>query len=200
MRRPALAAALLLLLSACSSGSRGARGAGGAPAPQTATERAAADSTLGPEAAGGRWYGYEGGLADAETSARTIEGAAEYWRSTTGEWRGADTAGTFVAHFDGERWLRRLEITIPGGTTGTYTYDERGRLFHYAGERTRRIGRGAQARTERTALSVALDGRGAVSATRKTVGRQARSITQEEIAQIVAVERAARAAATRDER
>lgn len=198
MRRPALAAALLLLLlQACSWGRGSARQA---PAPQTATERAAADSTVGPEAVGGRWYGYEGGLADAETSARTIQGAAEYWRSTKGAWRGADTAGTFVAHFDGDGWLRRLEITIPGGVTGAYTYDERGRLFHYAGERTRRIGRGNQARTERTVLSVALDGRGTVSATRKTVGRQARSVTQDEVAQIVAVERAARAAATRDER
>jgi hypothetical protein len=199
MRRRALPVTLLLLLAACSSGSRGARGgeAGRSPSPQGSAARA--DSTQGPQAAGGRWYGYEGGLADAEASARSIQGAAQYWRKTEGSWRGADTAGTYVAYFD-DNWLRRLEITIPGGTTGAYTYDERGRLFHYGGTRTRRLGRGRQARTERTTLSVALDGRGSVSATSKKVGTRAQSITQDEIATIIAVERAARGGATAGER
>lgn len=179
---------LLLAATACAS----AAGGGGNGASGEASQGTGADSTQGPEAPGGRWYGYEGGLAAAEAAARSIAGAGQYWTKREGDWAGADTSGTYVA-FDDGRWLRRLEITM-GTTTGAYTYDESGRLFHYAGETKRRVGRGRQARTETTAVSVAVNGRGAASATSKTVNGRRVALTQEEIARIVEIERAARRA------
>lgn len=178
----------VLVLVACAPGARGGE-AGSRP-----RQAAARDTTVGPEAPGGRWYGYEGGLADAEAAARSIAGASQYWTKAEGKWTGADTTGSYVA-FSDSRWLRRLEIEM-GTTKGAYTYDEKGRLFHYSGERTRRIGRGRQARTETTAVSVALDGRGTVSAASKTVGRRREALTQDEIARIIAIEKAARGALT----
>ncbi|HEY0970655.1 MAG TPA: hypothetical protein VGE02_06740 [Gemmatimonadales bacterium] len=184
MRRPFL----LLLALAVVACTPGARGEGAAPGPRPQPR----DTTEGPEAPGGRWYGYEGGLADAEAAARSIAGAGQYWTRTEGEWRGADTTGSYVAFHDG-RWLRRLEIEM-GTTKGAYTYDEKGRLFHYSGERTRRTGRGRQARTEKTVVSVALDGRGTVSAASRTVNGRRDSLTQDEVARIVEIEKVARAA------
>lgn len=187
MRRTLSFLAVLVLAAACAPGARGGE-AGPNPRPA-----AARDTTEGPEAPGGRWYGYEGGLADAEAAARSIAGASQYWTKTEGEWTGADTTGSYAAYRDA-RWLRRLEIEM-GTTRGAYTYDEKGRLFHYRAERTRRIGRGRQARTETTVISVALDGRGSVSAASKTVANRRQSLTQDEIADIIAIERAARGAA-----
>ena len=41
---------------------------------------------------GGRWYGYEGGLAAAEAAARSIAGAGQYWTKREGAWTGAAPA------------------------------------------------------------------------------------------------------------
>ena len=183
---------LLPALVACGATRRAVGGGGDASA--SAAAAASADSTTG-----GRWYGYEGGLAEAEAAARTIEGAAQYWQAVEGRWRAEEDSGTVTAYFL-ERRLRRLEVTYgQGATTGTgaYTYDERARLFHYGGELRRRTGRGRAARTTTTAYSIALDPAGTTSATSKRVGRRAQALSAEEVAGIVARERTARAAAVR---
>ncbi len=188
--RPLLALLLLVpALAACGSARRAA--GGGGPDAAAATP---VDTT-----AGGRWYGYEGGLAEAEAAARTIEGATQYWQAVEGRWRTDADSGTFTAHFL-DRRLRRLAVTYgAGATTGTgaYTYDERARLFHYGGEQRRRTGTGRNARTTTTTYSIALDPAGTTSATRKAVGRQTQALTAEEVQAVVARERAARAAAVR---
>jgi hypothetical protein len=188
--RPAFLLALPLL-AACSAGRRGGPpGDPGGPAPSAAT--APADTTTG-----GRWYGYEGGLKEAEEAAASIGGATQYWREVRGIWRTDADSGTFVAHFQDNR-LRRIAVNYGEGAStgfGAYTYDERARLFHYGGEERRRTGRGRNVRTTRTVLSVALDGRGVASATRKTVGGRAQTLTAEEVARIAAREAAVRQAA-----
>jgi hypothetical protein len=148
---------------------------------------------------GGRWYGYEGGLKDAEKAASSIEGATQYWNSVEGAWRTADDSGSFRAYFR-DNHLRYLAVTFAGahGTgTGGYTYDDRARLFHYGGESRRRTGRGNAARTQRITLSVAVDPKGNVSATRRTVGGRAQPLAQDELQQLMAREAAAREAAVR---
>lgn len=180
--------AACLALAACSPRARGGAG-GGAPAPARA---AAVDST-----AGGRWYGYEGGLVDAERAAASIAGAAAYWREVRAPLRAGEDTGTVVAAFQ-ERRLRRAAITWANGPvsgSGAYTYDEQARLFHYQGEERRRTGRGRAARITTVAVSIALDQRGTPSATRKTIGRRAEPLTAEEVAAIVRREAAARRAA-----
>jgi len=189
--RPAFLLALPFV-AACSAGRRGAApGEPGGPAPSGAAA-AGADS-----ATGGRWYGYEGGLKDAEEAAASIAGATQYWRAVRGIWRTDVDSGTFVAHFQDNR-LRRVGVTYGAGANtgfGAYTYDERARLFHYGGEERRRTGRGRNVRTTRTVVSLALDGRGDASATRKTVGGRAQPLTAEEVARIAAREAAVRQAA-----
>ena len=191
--RPRLFAAVLpLLLAACGPRGGPATPAGGAPTPANVP-----DSTVGPEAVGGRWYGYEGGLRDAESAARTIEGAARYWQPVEARWRADADTGSLVAHFQ-QRRLRRMAVTWAGGGTtgsGAYTYDEQARLFHYQGEERRRTGRGRAARTERVVVSIALDPRGVTSATRKTVGGRAQPLRPEEVQAIVAREAVVRQAA-----
>lgn len=188
---------LLLLvpaLGACGTARRAAGAVGIGGAPDSAVAAAPADTTTG-----GRWYGYEGGLAEAEAAARTIEGATQYWQAVEGRWRTDADSGTFTAHFL-DRRLRRVAITWgEGATTGTgaYTYDERARLFHYDGEQKRRTGRGRNARTTTTTYSIALDPTGTTSATRKAVGRRTQALTPEEVQEVVARERAARGAAVR---
>jgi len=183
--------ALLLVpaLAACGAARRGGETAAGpAPTPPPAP----VDTTTG-----GRWYGYEGGLAEAEAGARAIAGATQYWQAVEGRWRTDADSGTFTAHFL-ERRLRRIAITYgAGATTGTgaYTYDERARLFHYGGEQKRRTGTGRNARTTTTTYSIALDATGTTSATRKAIGRQTQALTPDEVQAVVARERAARAAA-----
>lgn len=195
VRPPALRSLVLLLLPAVVACGAARRAVGGGGDARDSTVSAApTDSTTG-----GRWYGYEGGLAEAETAARTIEGATRYWQEVEGRWRTDADSGTFTAHFL-DRRLRRVAVTWgAGATTGTgaYTYDERARLFHFGGEQRRRTGRGRNARTTTTAYSIALDPTGATSATRKTVGRAVQALTPDEVAAIVARERAARAAAVR---
>ena len=183
---------LLPALAACGATRRAV--GGGGDARDSTVSAAPTDSTTG-----GRWYGYEGGLAEAETAARTIEGATRYWQEVEGRWRTDADSGTFTAHFL-DRRLRRVAVTWGAGATtgnGAYTYDERARLFHFGGEQRRRSGRGRNARTTTTAYSIALDPTGATSATRKTVGRAVQALTPDEVAAIVARERAARAAAVR---
>ena len=184
---------LLPALAACGTARRVANAAGMGGA-DSAAAAAAGDSTTG-----GRWYGYEGGLDEAEAAARTIAGATQYWQEIEGRWRTDADSGTFTAHFL-DRRLRRLAITYGEGATtgeGAYTYDERARLFHYGGELRRRTGRGRNARTTTTSYSIALDPAGTTSATRKTVGRRAQALTAEEVQEVVARERAARDAALR---
>ena len=192
VRRLAALLVLLTLLGAC-GGRRGEpeTGAGG-PSRSSGGGAAPVDTT-----AGGRWYGYEGGLEEAEAAARAIAGATQYWREVRGDWRTDTDSGTFVAHFLENR-LRRAAITYGAGAltgTGAYTYDEQARLFHYGGEEKRRTGRGRQARTTTTTISVALDMRGTASATSKRVGRQRQSLTAEEVAKIWTREGVVRAAA-----
>ncbi|HEU4630614.1 MAG TPA: hypothetical protein VFS08_12765, partial [Gemmatimonadaceae bacterium] len=155
LRHRSLLACVVPLLAACATVRRpttppAAVGDSAVATPPAPVE----DSTTG-----GRWYGYEGGLKDAEAAAASIEGATQYWQSVEGEWRTEDDSGTYKAHFQ-QRRLRRLAITFAGahGTgSGAYTYDERARLFHYQGETRRRTGTGRRARTQRIALSVAID-------------------------------------------
>ena len=189
--RRCLLACAASLLAACASAPRTAQpgDASGSAAPPPAP---AVDTTTG-----GRWYGYEGGLVDAEKAAASIEGAAQYWNSVEGEWRTADDSGSFRAYFR-DNHLRRLTVTFAGaqGTgTGAYTYDDRARLFHYQGEARRRTGSGS--RTQRVTLSVAVDPKGAVSATRRTVAGKVQPLAQDELQVVMAREAAARAAAVR---
>lgn len=189
--RPLAALLVLLpLLGAC--GGRRAEPETGAGPARSGAAAASADTT-----SGGRWYGYEGGLEEAEAGARAIAGATQYWREVRGTWRTDADSGTFVAHFQNNR-LRRAAVTYGAGAltgTGAYTYDEQARLFHYGGEEKRRTGRGRQARTTTTTISVALDQRGSASATSKRVGRQRQSLTAAEISQISAREYVVRMAA-----
>jgi hypothetical protein len=190
--RPILAIVAAAALAACAPRTPAA---GTTPAPSAdvgAAPAPAADTTTG-----GRWYGYEGGLDDAESAARTIEGATQYWRAVEAPWSaGADT-GSIVAHFQNRR-LRRVAVTWAGGGvtgSGAYTYDEQARLFHYRGEERRTTGTGRGRRTQRVALSVAVNPRGELSARRKTVAGRTQALTPDEVAAIVAREAAVRAAA-----
>lgn len=183
--------ALLPLGAAC--GGRAAATPAVTPTPSAS----AADSASGPDAVGARWYGYEGGLADAEASARAIEGAGQYWTSREGHWRTDSASGGYKA-FDDGKWVRRLEVATDSGPrrgTGAFTYDERGRLYYYGGEWRVRVGRGRRARTDRVVVSVALNRAGSVGAARKTLNGRVRALTADEVAWILAVERAARTAA-----
>ncbi len=186
--------ALLVLVAACSTGYTTPAST---PAPLPAKDTVRVDSTSGPGGAGARWYGYEGGLKDAEASARSIEGASQYWTSREGRWKTDSAAGTFKA-FDDGNWVRRLEIVADGGArrgTGAFTYDERGRLYYYSGDWRLRVGRGRNARTDRVVVSVALNRAGSVGAARGTLNGRARSISAADVAWILAVEEAARTAA-----
>lgn len=163
--------------------------------PAKATE--SVDSTSGPGGAGARWYGYEGGLKEAEASARAIEGAGQYWTSREGQWKADSAAGTYKA-FDDGKWVRRLEIAADSGArvgTGAFTYDERGRLYYFSGEWRLRAGRGRSTRTDRVVVSVALNRAGSVGAASATLNGRARSISAADVAWILAVEGAARTAA-----
>lgn len=182
----------LALAAACA---RGGAAAGPASAPSPA--RAAADSASGPDAPGARWYGYEGGLKEAEASARAIEGASKFWTSREGRWRADSAAGSYTA-FDDGRWVRRLQVATDSGArrgTGAFTYDERGRLYYFGGEWRIRVGRGARARTDRVVVSVAMNRAGNVGAASRTVNGRAQPLSAAEVAWILAVERAARTAA-----
>ncbi|MHB1224268.1 MAG: hypothetical protein ACYC2G_09540 [Gemmatimonadaceae bacterium] len=179
---------VLLALGAACAGGRAA------PAPSPAPAPAAADSTSGPDAPGARWYGYEGGLKDAEASARAIEGAGQYWTEREGNWRTDSASGTFTA-FDDGKWVRRLEVATHSGPrrgTGAFTYDERGRLYYFGGEWRVRVGRGRRARTDRVVVSVALNRAGSVGAARKTVNGRAQPLSAGEVEWILALERAVR--------
>lgn len=187
--------ALLAFGAACSGGRA-------TSAPSTTPTPAVADSASGPDAPGARWYGYEGGLKDAEASARAIEGAGKYWTSREGRWRADSAAGRYTA-FDDGKWVRRLQVVTDSGPrpgSGAFTYDERGRLYHYAGEWRLRVGRGSRARTDRVAVSVALNRAGSVGAARKTLNGRVQPLTAQEVAWILAVERAARTAAGKSSR
>lgn len=190
MIRRLIPTALLALGAACAGGRA-------APAPSATPTRAAADSASGPDAPGARWYGYEGGLKDAEASARAIEGAGQYWARREGSWRTDSASGSFTA-FDDGKWVRRLEVATDSGprrVTGAFTYDERGRLYYFGGEWRVRVGRGRQARTDRVVVSVALNRAGSVGAARKTVNGRAQPLSAAEVAWILRLERAARTAA-----
>jgi|GEM_PF-4207081 len=155
------------------------------------------DSTSGPGGIGGRWYGYEGGLEDAEASARSIEGASQYWTESEGVWGGNDStlAGSYTAYSD-RNWIRRLAVTVDSGprkATGAFTYDERGRLYYFAGEWREPIPRSRS--TRRVTASVALNRVGSVGAARKTVNGRAQPMTQDEVEWIRRVELEARGAA-----
>ena len=190
--RPTVLLAAAALLGACAPRAPG----GAAPVPSPDDARPAAPAAV-DSTTGGRWYGYEGGLEDAEAAARTIEGATQYWRAVESSWSaGADT-GSLVAHFQ-DRRLRRVAVTWAGGGTtgsGAYTYDEQARLFHYQGEERRATGTGRNRRTQRVVLSVAVSPRGEISTRRKTVAGRAQPLTPEEVQAIVEREAAARAAA-----
>ncbi len=193
MPRRLIPLALLALVAACSSG-RATTSSSPAPLPAETTARA--DSTSGPGGVGARWYGYEGGLKDAEASARAIEGAGQYWTSREGRWKADSTAGTYKA-FDDGKWVRRLEIVTDSGArrgTGAFTYDERGRLYYFSGEWRLRVGRGKSARTDRVIVSVALNRTGSVGAATGTLNGRVRSVTAPDVDWILAVERAARTA------
>ncbi len=190
--------ALLALVAACSSFPMTT---GGTPEPARGRVPAKAtesiDSTSGPGGVGARWYGYEGGLKEAEASARAIEGAGQYWTSREGRWKADSAAGTYKA-FDDEKWVRRLEVATDSGArlgTGAFTYDERGRLYYFSGAWRLRVGRGRNARTDRVVVSVALNRTGSVGAARATLNGRARSVTAAEVDWILAVESAARTAA-----
>ena len=161
-----------------------------ASAPAAASSAAAA-----APAAVGRWYGYEGGLKDAEASARSVEGASQYWTPREGRWRSDSAAGTFTAYTDGKH-VRRLVVTIDSLTrrrgTGAFTYDEQGRLYYFGGTWRTTTGRGKQARTTRTVVSVAMNGAGEVGAASQTVGGRRQALTSADVRWLLAVERAAR--------
>lgn len=156
----------------------------------------------GGSAEPGRWFGYEGGLKDAEELAAVYERASRFWRKVEGRYRGARFNGTFTAFYD-DAWLRRIEITYEPNEgsearesgTGAYTYDTRGRLFYYAGEESRRSGSGRNVRTTKVQYSVAIDTRGRVGAVRKTVGRRAQPLEPAEIETLLGRESRARQAA-----
>lgn len=191
LHRSLPACAVPLLLAACASAPRTATptAEGGGPSPA-----AAVDTTTG-----GRWYGYEGGLKDAEEAAASIEGATQYWQSVEGRWRTEEDSGSYRAYFR-DRHLRHLAVTFAGanGTgSGAYTYDDRARLFHYHGDMRRRTGAGRSARTQRVTLSVAVDPKGAASATRRTVAGTVQPLAQDELRVVMAREAAAREAALR---
>lgn len=193
MPRRLITLALLALGTACS---RGATTTTPAATPTPAPE-AAPDSTSGPDAPGARWYGYEGGLKEAEASARAIEGAGQYWTSREGAWRADSASGTYTA-FDDGKWVRRLQVATDSGPrrgSGAFTYDERGRLYYFGGEWRERVGRGRRARTDRVVVSVALNRSGNVGAARKTLNGRVRPLSADEVAWILAIERAARTAA-----
>ena len=160
-------------------------------------------STGAGVSAGGRWFGYEGGLKDATDLAEVYERASRFWRKVEGTWRGPRYSGTFTAYYD-EAALRRLEITyepFEGSEaretgSGAYSFDTRGRLFFYAGSERQRTGSGRNVRTTQVQYRVALNARGEVGAVRKTVGRSAQPLRPEEIERMVGrQERARRAAA-----
>ena len=185
-----LPACVVPLLAACASAPRTATPTDGNGTPRPAAPAPAVDSTTG-----GRWYGYEGGLADAEKAASSIAGATLYWQSVEGEWRTAEDSGSYRAHFQ-NRHLRHMTVTFAGAHgagNGAYTYDDRARLFHYQGETRLRTGRGA--RTQRITLSVAVDPKGDVSATRRTVGGKVQPLARDELQIVMAREAAAREAA-----
>lgn len=153
------------------------------------------DSTSGPGGVGGRWYGYEGGLAEAEASARSIEGASQYWTESKGPWGDSTLAGSYAAYAD-PNWIRRLEVAVDSGprrATGAFTYDERGRLYYFGGEWRQPIPRSRN--TTRVVVSVALNRTGTVGAARKTVNGRAQPLTQDEVQWIREVELKARDAA-----
>lgn len=191
MRR--LTPIVLLALGAACAGGRSAQ-----PETSATPSPAAADSASGPDAPGARWYGYEGGLEDAEASARAIEGAGQYWTKREGSWRTDSASGSFTA-FDDGKWVRRLGVVTDSGPrrgTGAFIYDERGRLYYFGGEWRVRVGRGRRARTDRVAVSVALNRAGSVGAARKTVNGRAQSLSADEVAWILTLERAARSRAS----
>ena len=162
---------------------------------EPATAPAAAGGSASAEPVSrGRWYGYEGGLKDAEASARSVEGASQYWTSRTGRWRSDSAAGAFTAYSDGKH-IRRLEVTLDSLTrrrgSGAFTYDEQGRLYHFGGTWRVTTGRGKQARTTRTVVSVAMNGAGEVGAASQTVGRQRRALSTADVQWLLAIERAA---------
>lgn len=180
---------LLLAAAACASGG---------PTPTVLPEPSAVvtpDSTSGPGGSGGRWYGYEGGLADAEASARSIEGASQYWSEGKGLWGDARLGGSYSSYSD-PHWIRRLVVEVDSGprrATGAFTYDERGRLYYFGGEWRQPVGRTRN--TQRVVVSVALNRTGTVGAARKTVNGRAQPLTQDEVRWIRDVELAARTAA-----
>lgn len=192
--RGLLLACVAPLLAACASVPRTAPST-----PDDSTTAAAPPAVVEDTTVGGRWYGYEGGLKDAEEAAASIEGATQYWNSVEGEWRTADDSGSFRAYFR-DHHLRHLAITFAGAHgsgTGAYTYDDRARLFHYHGETRRRTGTGRNARTQRVALSMAVDPKGNVSATRRTVGGKAQPLEPDDVQVVMAREAAARETAVR---